>query len=469
MTSLTFYGGVNEIGGNKILLEDRDTRIFLDFGKSFSRRSRYFEGYLSPRTANGIVDFLEMGLVPKIKGAYRDDLLKMAGREPEEPEIDAVLLSHAHADHADYISFLHEKIPIHMGETCSLILQALQERRNRSIEHEILDYKPRPYKSKDEPIPRKIEPFRTGDRFTIGSMEIEPIHVDHSVPGAYGFIIHTSAGPVVYTGDIRLHGTNPQMTRDFIDKAKEVKPIALIAEGTRIGDTADVQESEERVYKESHDIVSNTSQLVFADFNFKDMDRARTFYRIAKENGRKFVVKLDDAYFLKYLSQDPVLGVPDVDDDNIIIYMPKRGSGTHADDDYPAKYAEFLKLDNRNTCDDIKEQKDKVLCAMGFYNFTTLIDIKPAPGAVYIHSASEPYNEEQELSSARMENWLDHFGLQKFQCHCSGHAKGKDLLDVVSEIDAKVLYPVHSEQPDLYRKVSKNMVDVEEATRYDLA
>ncbi|GAF95596.1 unnamed protein product, partial [marine sediment metagenome] len=32
MTSLTFYGGVDEIGGNKILLEDQDTRIFLDFG-----------------------------------------------------------------------------------------------------------------------------------------------------------------------------------------------------------------------------------------------------------------------------------------------------------------------------------------------------------------------------------------------------------------------------------------------------
>jgi mRNA degradation ribonuclease J1/J2 len=30
MTSLTFYGGVSEIGGNKILLEDQDTRMFLD-------------------------------------------------------------------------------------------------------------------------------------------------------------------------------------------------------------------------------------------------------------------------------------------------------------------------------------------------------------------------------------------------------------------------------------------------------
>ena len=43
MTNIIFYGGVNEIGGNKILLEDKGTKVFLDFGKSFSRREKYFE------------------------------------------------------------------------------------------------------------------------------------------------------------------------------------------------------------------------------------------------------------------------------------------------------------------------------------------------------------------------------------------------------------------------------------------
>ena len=67
MTSLTFYGGVNEIGGNKILLEDKDTRVLLDFGKGFSRRAKFFEEYINPRVANGIEDFLTMGLLPDIK------------------------------------------------------------------------------------------------------------------------------------------------------------------------------------------------------------------------------------------------------------------------------------------------------------------------------------------------------------------------------------------------------------------
>jgi ribonuclease J len=121
-----------------------------------------------------------MGLLPDIKGLYREDLMKLAERDVLEPNIDGVLLSHAHSDHADYISFIHEKIPIYMDATCHLILQAIEERSNRQIEREILTYKERPYNRKDDPIQRKIITFRTGDKFNIGSLEVEPIHVDHS-------------------------------------------------------------------------------------------------------------------------------------------------------------------------------------------------------------------------------------------------------------------------------------------------
>ena len=66
-----FYGGVNEIGGNKILLEDRDTRVFLDFGMSFSLANQYFDEFMQPRKCNGILDLLEFGLLPDLKGLYR--------------------------------------------------------------------------------------------------------------------------------------------------------------------------------------------------------------------------------------------------------------------------------------------------------------------------------------------------------------------------------------------------------------
>ena len=435
---------------------------------SISFTPQYFEEFLNPRTSNGIVDFLTMGLVPDISGVYRDDLMVMAGRKPQEPDIDAVLLTHAHADHADYISFLHEDIPIHMGKACHLILKALSERASRTIEKEILDFKPRPYSAKDPAISRKIETFRTGDKFKVGSLEVEPIHVDHSVPGAYGFIIYTSGEPVVYTGDIRLHGTHSQMTCDFIQKAKEVKPIALISEGTRISDPVK-EESEQKVYQESSKIVSDSSNLVFTDFNFKDVDRLRTFFNIAKETGRKFVVKINDAYFLKHLSQDKHLDVPNIDDEDIIIYLPKRGSGAYRDADYKGKDKDFLDLHNTWAAEQIATRPDKVLCAIGFYSFTALIDMKPKPGATYIHSASEPYNEEQELSQERIDAWIDKFSMNKFQSHCSGHARGSDLLEAVKEIDAKTLYPVHTENPDAFKKITKDFCLIQEGKTYSIS
>lgn len=77
------------------------------------------------------------------------------------------------------------------------------------------------------------------------------------------------------------------MTMDFIERAKNEKLIALIMEGTRIADDIR-EESEELVSKESKKIVSNTNRLVLADFNFKDVDRLRTFFKVGKDNDRNF-------------------------------------------------------------------------------------------------------------------------------------------------------------------------------------
>ncbi len=68
VTSLTFYGGVNEIGGNKILLEDKGTKIFLDFGMQMAKVNQYFAEFLNPRKLSGCGDMFEFDLLPDIKG-----------------------------------------------------------------------------------------------------------------------------------------------------------------------------------------------------------------------------------------------------------------------------------------------------------------------------------------------------------------------------------------------------------------
>ncbi|MBM4241985.1 MAG: MBL fold metallo-hydrolase, partial [Euryarchaeota archaeon] len=128
MTNIDFYGGVDEIGGNKILVSENQTSIFLDFGMSFSQANKYFSEFLQPRKANGICDFVEFGLLPWIRGIYREDYLRHSGISYDvEPSVDGVLLSHAHMDHSSYIHHLREDIPIYLTEESYLILKVLEE------------------------------------------------------------------------------------------------------------------------------------------------------------------------------------------------------------------------------------------------------------------------------------------------------------------------------------------------------
>ena len=190
-TSLTFYGGVDEIGGNKILVEDKDARVMLDFGMSISQRSKFFsDPYVSPRRPESL---LNLGIIPPVEGVYSWD--------KGERKVDAIFLSHAHLDHYGYLSMVDRNIPVHCGETTELIMGAIAETKRASFES---DYTGLAYKS-----------FRTGSAVRVGSITVKPVHVDHSVPGAYGMIVETSTGQLVYTGDLRVHGRAAKLTHDF--------------------------------------------------------------------------------------------------------------------------------------------------------------------------------------------------------------------------------------------------------------
>ena len=59
-TRITFYGGIHEIGGNKFLIEDKGTKIFLDFGMQMGKANQYFAEFVNPRTCNGMGDYLNL-------------------------------------------------------------------------------------------------------------------------------------------------------------------------------------------------------------------------------------------------------------------------------------------------------------------------------------------------------------------------------------------------------------------------
>ncbi|MGC8813774.1 hypothetical protein [Dictyoglomus sp.] len=105
--------------GNKILLEDGDNSILLDFGTNFNEENKYFDKFLRPRQILGIYDHLHLSLIPPLRGLYREDL-EIPGiwgdfKEHSlyrEIEPLALLISHAHLDHIGYLPYINHKIPI---------------------------------------------------------------------------------------------------------------------------------------------------------------------------------------------------------------------------------------------------------------------------------------------------------------------------------------------------------------------
>lgn len=425
-TTLTFYGGVDEIGGNKILLKDRDTKVFFDFGMSFAMKKLFYSPpFLSPKTGKSLQEF---GILPRLDGVYKFD--------EKKPDIDAIFISHDHLDHSAYLSFVKREIPVYCGETTLTILRAQSEMRRADLEFDIEDL--------------SFKTFRTGTKIHVDNLEVEPVHVDHSVPGAYGFVIQTSNGAVVYTGDFRQHGAKCEMTNDFIEKARDAEPSAVVTEATNM--TGASVSSEAEVENKLDSIVKQADGIVLAEFAHADVDRLNSFFRVAKKNQRCLAISQKQAYLLKALCDDKGLNLPDLGDESILIFRKSKSTRYKWEEQIEKQYPDKVK-----NAFELSKQQCKVVLAMSFYDLEELVDLQPNPGSCYVLSASEPFNEEMEIDFGRLINWLQHYGLPQYHIHVSGHIMPLQLKSALKDINASTIFPVHTENAELFIKFIRNI------------
>jgi ribonuclease J len=410
---------------------------------SFAMKKKFYSPpFLSPKSERSLQ---ELGILPKLEGVYKFN--------DEPPAVDAVIISHGHLDHSAYLSFIKREIPIYCGETTRTILNALSEIRRSDLEFSVTDL--------------KFKTFRTGKKIKIGSIEVEPFHVDHSIPGAYGLVIHTSNGSVVYTGDFRDHGAKPMMTHDFVEGAENSEPVAVVTEATNM--TGAAISSETEVEGKLYSIVSEAEGIVLAEFAFSDVDRLNSFFHIAKKNNRCLAVSLKQAHLLEALRKDKGLTVPDLQDDSIMIFRKSKKHFDKWERELMARYSGKNKVFD---VFDVSKQQCTVVLAMSFYDFEEMVRLQPAAGSCYVLSASEPFNEEMEIDYERMVNWVSHYGLPQYHVHVSGHIMPLQLKKALRQMNGRRIFPVHTENAGLFAKFVRDLksevILVEKSKEYTL-
>lgn len=424
--TVTFLGGVREIGGNKILIQDGPDRILFDFGPSFSpRMEEFYVDYLQPRSASPVQDLLEFDLLPRVEGLYSRDALVDSDLPYRAPEVHGVFVSHAHADHSGYLKLVDPEIPVYVGAGTRRLLTAIETTTPS-----------RKFGDHDWRIFADRTPVR------VGGLEVVPYPVDHSIPFAYGFLIRTSEGTVVYTGDFRQHGPRAADTRAFLSAAAAESPAALLIEGTRAGPDARDDRSEAGVRDGVDRVLDGRPSLALACTYPRDVDRLHTLHEAATAVDRELVVSARTAHLLAEIApQFPAGTVPVVGrTPGLAVYARKKRRSFRWEAPYLAQALGAEALRSRG---------QRYLLALDLMHFPELIDLRPPRGSPFIHSMSEPFSED-DVDDRVLHNWLDHFGLEFHQMHASGHASGPELLEIVRALSAKRVYPIHTEHPEAF-------------------
>lgn len=235
------------------------------------------------------------------------------------------------------------------------------------------------------------------------------------------------------------------MTQEFIDKAKAAEPDVLIIEGTHI-DSSKI-ESEDEVKLKVEQIVSQTTGLVMAGFAGADVDRIRTFYDVAKSQGKRLALSMKQAFIVHMLKDDPHLNLFKLNDPNIYIYQKNKKQTKEYEKIIETNYG-----GNIIDAQEVNKLQNEIILVASLFDMTEMTDIKPNPGSIYILSSSEPFEEEMEFSHDRLLNWLAHYGVPLYQAHASGHATPQELKRAIKEINPKRVYPIHTNRPELFKK-----------------
>ena len=241
-------GGLDEIGKNITVFEYGNEIVLVDCGLEFPED-----------------DMLGVDLV----------IPDVTYLEKNKEKIKGLVVTHGHEDHIGAIPYILRQIniPIYATKlTVGLI-------KNKLEEHKLLSS-------------TKLVTVEQGQTINFGSIKVEFIRSNHSIPDSVMLAIHTPVGVVLHTGDFKVDFT------PIDDQLMDLGRIAELGNKGILALMADSTNSERKGYTMSERTIgevfdrlfqNNKKRIVVATFA-SNVHRVQQIVNSAKEYGRKIAV-----------------------------------------------------------------------------------------------------------------------------------------------------------------------------------
>ena len=390
---ISFLGGINEIGKNMTVYEYKNDMFIVDCGLAFP-------------TAE----------LPGVDLVIPDFTYIKNCRE----RIRGIIITHGHEDHIGGLAYLLKQvnIPVYATKLTIGLIKGKLEEHGLLGSVKLVEIKPR-------------------DNITLGSFNIELIHVNHSIPDAVGLAIRCPAGIIIQTGDFKIDTT--PVDGDMIDLPRFAEygkkgVLALLSDSTN---------AERPGYTMSERNVGDSFEKLFAKAKHKriivatfasNIHRVQQIIDVAQTRGRKVAVigrSLEN--LVKVGEELGYLIVPK----NILI--PIDSIGSYSDD----------KLVIITTGSQGEPMSALTKMAFGDHRKVSI-----TPNDYVIISATPiPGNEKMvgNVVNALMKRKVEVIYVFLFEVHVSGHACQEDLKLMMGIVNPKYFIPVHGEQKHLVK------------------
>ncbi|GAB2556597.1 MBL fold metallo-hydrolase [Gracilibacillus alcaliphilus] len=444
-TTITFWGGLNTIGGNIAEITYGEARVIFDFGLVYDPGTSFVQNHKN-RQQTYVSDLLKLGAIPPIDGIYAESDIQTddfpAARPLALEETDkqtAVFISHLHLDHMGAMDTIADAIPVYMSEQSKELFEHLQ------VIGEGLTR------------PRQITGIEYQQAVQIGEITVTLYQTDHDAYGSAAMLIKTPDLNILYSGDIRMHGQHPEYNLALIQAMKDISIDILLMEGTAFrpvepeSDEDKRQapaESEQEIASYVGERLLQHTHLGIFNMYHRNVDRINNIIEAGRRANRQVVLETKTAYLANYFAAHRAFS----------ILLPKNKKLAAWEEELIKKYPTV-------TTAEINQNPALYFVQNSFDHLVDLLDLQ-VQGALYFHANGMPLGAFDPQYYALLK-YLEHFQIHYQSINVSGHATKKDILALIDAFHPALLIPWHSLYPELVQPNNpKQAVFIPEKTSY---